>query len=163
MVIEKKFDAAENCWRIQLFGDIDIYNAPELKKELLGATDADICLDCAHLKYIDSTGLGVLVAALWHRSGKSATGALDSRAGFRGLCKKGTVLLVVYIGVLLDRALGIDYVRGALVLFFCGNEGLSLLENIGLMGVPYPPALRKMLEALKTEGKMTTDDQGGTH
>ena len=32
MVIEKKFDAAENCWRIQLFGDIDIYNAPELKK-----------------------------------------------------------------------------------------------------------------------------------
>ena len=64
MVIEKKLDAAENCWRIQLFGDIDIYNAPELKKELLGATDADICLDCAHLKYIDSTGLGVLVAAL---------------------------------------------------------------------------------------------------
>ena len=106
---------------------------------------------------------GVLVAALWHRSGKSATGALDSRAGFRGLCKKGTVLLVVYIGVLLDRALGIDYVRGALVLFFCGNEGLSLLETIGLMGVPYPPALRKILEALKTEGKMTTDDQGGTH
>ena len=49
------------------------------------------------------------------------------------------------------------------MLFFCGNEGLSLLENIGLMGVPYPPALRKMLEALKTEGKMTTDDQGGTH
>ena len=107
--------------------------------------------------------IAVLVAALWHRSGKSATGALDSRAGFRGLCKKGAVLLVVYIGVLLDRALGIDYVRGALVLFFCGNEGLSLLENIGLMGVPYPPALRKMLEALKTEGKMTTDDQGGTH
>ena len=129
--------------------------------EALGGLDELLGLLIALMAFDYITG--VLVAALWHRSGKSATGALDSRAGFRGLCKKGTVLLVVYIGVLLDRALGIDYVRGALVLFFCGNEGLSLLENIGLMGVPYPPALRKMLEALKTEGKMTTDDQGGTH
>ena len=129
--------------------------------EALGGLDELLGLLIALMAFDYVTG--VLVAALWHRSGKSATGALDSRAGFRGLCKKGTVLLVVYIGVLLDRALGIDYVRGALVLFFCGNEGLSLLENIGLMGVPYPPALRKMLEALKTEGKMTTDDQGGTH
>lgn len=129
--------------------------------EALGGLDELLGLLVALMAFDYITG--VLVAALWHRSGKSATGALDSRAGFRGLCKKGTVLLVVYIGVLLDRALGIDYVRGALVLFFCGNEGLSLLENIGLMGVPYPPALRKMLEALKTEGKMTTDDQGGTH
>ena len=129
--------------------------------EALGGLDELLGLLIALMAFDYITG--VLVAALWHRSGKSATGALDSRAGFRGLCKKGAVLLVVYIGVLLDRALGIDYVRGALVLFFCGNEGLSLLENIGLMGVPYPPALRKMLEALKTEGKMTTDDQGGTH
>ena len=129
--------------------------------EALGGLDELLGLLIALMAFDYVTG--VLVAALWHRSGKSATGALDSRAGFRGLCKKGAVLLVVYIGVLLDRALGIDYVRGALVLFFCGNEGLSLLENIGLMGVPYPPALRKMLEALKTEGKMTTDDQGGTH
>ena len=129
--------------------------------EALGGLDELLGLLVALMAFDYITG--VLVAALWHRSGKSATGALDSRAGFRGLCKKGAVLLVVYIGVLLDRALGIDYVRGALVLFFCGNEGLSLLENIGLMGVPYPPALRKMLEALKTEGKMTTDDQGGTH
>ena len=129
--------------------------------EALGGLDELLGLLIALMAFDYITG--VLVAALWHRCGKSATGALDSRAGFRGLCKKGAVLLVVYIGVLLDRALGIDYVRGALVLFFCGNEGLSLLENIGLMGVPYPPALRKMLEALKTEGKMTTDDQGGTH
>ena len=96
---------------------------------------------------------GVLVAALWHRSNKSATVALDSKAGFKGLCKKGAVLLVVYIGALLDRALGADYARNAFVLFFCGNEGLSLLENLGLMGVPYPPALQKMLEALREEGE----------
>lgn len=98
---------------------------------------------------------GVLVAALWQRSNKSETGALDSKAGFRGLCKKGVILLVVWIAALLDNAIGAAYVRTAVVLFFIGNEGISLLENIGLMGVPFPAFLKKMLEALRDKG-----DQG---
>ena len=99
---------------------------------------------------------GVLVAALWQRSDKSRTGALDSKAGFRGLCKKGVILLLVWLGVLLDEALGVSYVRTAVILFFLGNEGLSLLENIGLMGVPFPAFLKKALEALRDKG-----DKGG--
>lgn len=95
---------------------------------------------------------GVLVAAVWHRSNKSANGGLDSKAGFKGLLKKGVILLLVWIGVLLDKALGAAYVRTAVILFFVGNEGLSLLENLGLMGVPYPDFLRRMLEALKEDG-----------
>ena len=95
---------------------------------------------------------GVLVAAIWQRSSKSESGALDSRAGFKGLCKKCVVLLLVWIAVLLDRVLGVDYVRTAVVLFFIGNEGLSLLENIGLMGVPFPAFLKNALEALKEKG-----------
>lgn len=95
---------------------------------------------------------GVLVAAIWQRSSKSESGALDSRAGFKGLCKKCVVLLLVWIAVLLDRALDVDYVRTAVVLFFIGNEGLSLLENIGLMGVPFPAFLKNALEALKEKG-----------
>lgn len=95
---------------------------------------------------------GVLVAALWQRSNKSETGALDSKAGFRGLCKKGVILLVVWIATLLDSAIGAVYVRTAVVLFFIGNEGISLLENIGLMGVPFPSFLKKMLEALRDKG-----------
>ncbi|MEG2421678.1 MAG: phage holin family protein, partial [Oscillospiraceae bacterium] len=79
---------------------------------------------------------GVLVAALWKKSNKSASGSLDSRAGFKGLCKKGMILMLVWVAVLLDRAIGAQYVRTAVCLFFIGNEGLSLLENIGLMGVP---------------------------
>ena len=98
----------------------------------------------------------VLVAALWQRSDKSRTGALDSKAGFRGLCKKGVILLLVWLGVLLDEALGVSYVRTAVILFFLGNEGLSLLENIGLMGVPFPAFLKKALEALRDKG-----DKGG--
>ena len=95
---------------------------------------------------------GVLVAAVWHRSNKSANGGLDSKAGFKGLLKKGVILLLVWIGVLLDQALGSTYVRTAVILFFVGNEGLSLLENLGLMGVPYPAFLQRMLEALKEDG-----------
>ena len=95
---------------------------------------------------------GVLVAALWQRSNKSDTGALDSKAGFKGLCKKGMILLLVWLGVLLDNAMGAAYIRTAVVLFFIGNEGLSLLENLGLMGVPFPVALKNMLEALQKKG-----------
>lgn len=95
---------------------------------------------------------GVLLAALWQKSTKSASGALSSVAGFKGLIKKGMILLMVWVAHLLDLALGIDYVRMMVVLFFCGNEGLSLLENLGLMGVPYPEFIHKMLEALKDKG-----------
>ena len=69
--------------------------------------------------------------------------------------KKGVILLLVWIGVLLDQALGAAYIRTAVILFFIGNEGLSLLENLGLMGVPYPAFLQKTLEALHDKG-----DQG---
>ena len=98
---------------------------------------------------------GVLVAAVWQRSNKSATGALDSKAGFKGILKKGMILVLVWLGVLLDNALGAAYIRTAVVLFFIGNEGISLLENLGLMGVPYPAFLKKALEALHDQG-----DQG---
>ena len=95
---------------------------------------------------------GWLVAGVWKRSNKSESGALDSKASFRGLIRKGMILMVVWIGVLLDDALGATYVRNAVVLFFVGNEGLSLLENLGLMGVPFPDFLKKALEALHDRG-----------
>lgn len=121
----------------------------------LGGWDAGMALLVALMvaDYIT----GVLVAAVWHRSTKSQSGALDSKAGFKGLLKKGVILLLVWIGVLLDAATGANYIRTAVVLFFIGNEGISLLENLGLMGVPYPAFLRKALEALHDQG-----DQGET-
>ena len=100
---------------------------------------------------------GMLLALVWKRSPKSESGALDSRAGFKGLIKKGMMLLLVWLGVLLDGALGTTYIRLAVILFFVGNEGLSLLENLGLMGVPFPGFLKNALEALREEG-----DNAGT-
>ena len=95
---------------------------------------------------------GVLVAAVWHKSTKFTSGALDSKAGFKGLLKKCMILVLVMIGVLLDQAMGTEYIRMMVVIFFIGNEGISLLENLGLMGVPYPEFLHKALEALHEQG-----------
>ena len=95
---------------------------------------------------------GVLVALIWHRSNKTDDGTLSSKAGFKGLCKKGVIILIVWLAVLLDDAMGADYVRTAVILFFIGNEGLSLFENVGLMGMPYPAFLKKALQALRDKG-----------
>ena len=101
---------------------------------------------------------GVLVAAVWHKSSKSNSGTLNSVAGFKGILKKCAILLLVWIGVLLDQAIGSAYARTAVVLFFVGNEGISLLEDLGLMGVPFPAFLQRALEALRDKG-----DKGGEH
>ena len=95
---------------------------------------------------------GLMIAAFWKRSNKSVSGALDSKASFQGLCKKGIVLALVWLGVMLDNATGFNYIRAAIILFFIGNEGLSLLENIALMGVPFPGFLKRMLEVMRDNG-----------
>lgn len=95
---------------------------------------------------------GVMVAGIWKRSSKSATGALDSRAGFQGICRKGGILLVVWLAQLLDEAAHSHLARTAVCFFFTGNEGLSLLENLGLMGVPFPTFFKRALEALREKG-----------
>lgn len=101
---------------------------------------------------------GVLVAWVWKRSPKTKSGKLSSEAGFKGLVKKGMILLVIWVAVKLDNALGETYIRVMVLLFFIGNEGLSLLENLGLMGVPFPAFLKGALEALREEG-----DKGEHH
>lgn len=92
---------------------------------------------------------GLVVAGVFKRSSKSEGGALESRAGFKGLVRKCVVLLFVFLGDLLDKLLGADYIRTAVCMFFIANEGLSILENTALMGVPYPAFIKNMLEAMK--------------
>lgn len=67
MLLDANFDEGHSKWEVHLYGEVDIYNAESLKSELHALIDekkADIVLDCESLKYIDSTGLGVLVSAL---------------------------------------------------------------------------------------------------
>ena len=96
---------------------------------------------------------GLLVAGIWQKSNKSQTGAIESRAGFKGLIRKGLILLVVLIGVQLDLILGLQgFCRTAIVMFFCGNEGLSVIENLGIMGIPLPDFIKTKFEQLKIKG-----------
>lgn len=92
---------------------------------------------------------GSILALVFHKSEKTDAGKYSSSAGFKGIVKKGVMLLVVWIACLLDQLSGAAYARNAIILFFVGNEGLSILENIGLMGVPLPSFLKNALEAMK--------------
>jgi toxin secretion/phage lysis holin len=94
---------------------------------------------------------GWMVAGVFHKSPKTETGALDSKIGFKGLFKKFSVLLLILVAAQLDKAIGGSFSRTAVILFFCGNEGLSILENLALMGIEYPAFLKNALEALKKD------------
>ena len=106
---------------------------------------------------------GVLVAAVWKKSNKSTFGALESKAGFKGLIRKGMILLVVLIGVQLDQILHLQsFCRTAIVLFFCGNEGLSIVENLGIMGLPLPDFIATKFELLKAKGNPDSNKTKGS-
>ena len=96
---------------------------------------------------------GLIVAGVFHKSSKSETGALESKAGWKGLCRKGMTLGIVMMAALLDRIMGTAYIRDAVVVGFIFNESLSILENAGLMGVSYPRALKNALDMLNQNGE----------
>ena len=102
---------------------------------------------------------GFLVAAIWHKSPKSENGTLESKAGWKGLCRKGVTLLIVLIGARLDELMGVDFVRNAVIIGYAVNELISIIENAGLMGVPVPDVLQKAIEILQKKG---SEDNGGS-
>ena len=93
--------------------------------------------------------MGLLLAGVFHKSNKSENGNLNSRAGWKGLCKKGVTLLFVLIAHRLDISLGTDYIRTATIIGFIANEVISIVENAGLMGIPLPQAITKAIDILK--------------
>ncbi|MDR6883806.1 phage holin family protein [Bacillus sp. 3255] len=79
---------------------------------------------------------------------------VNSDIMFWGGVRKGIVLLVVFLAVQLDQFIGGDapIFRTLAIYFYAGREGLSLIENFGTLGVPWPPAIQNMLEQLKQKG-----------
>ena len=102
-------------------------------------------LICMGVDYVS----GSVVALVFHKSTKTETGAYNSAYGIKGLCKKGLTLLFVLVAVQIDRMLGIDYVRDAVCIGFCTNEIISIIENLGLAGIPMPAIVTKALEQLQ--------------
>lgn len=93
--------------------------------------------------------MGLFIAAVWKRSGKSENGALSSWSAWKGLCRKCTSLLFVLIAYRLDLIMGLDYIRTAVIIGFIVNELISIVENAGVMGVPIPGVIIGAIDILK--------------
>ena len=92
---------------------------------------------------------------------------LSSAVGFKGICKKVLILMLVGVANIIDtHVVGSGAVlRGAVICFYLSNEGLSLLENAAYLGLPIPDKLREILAQLhersKKEAEPTDKGEGG--
>ena len=93
----------------------------------------------------------LVVAGVFHQSKKTEDGTLESRAGWKGLVRKGVTLLIVLVAVQLDKVIGSSFIRDSVVIGFIANESISIIENAGLMGIPIPDVIRNAIEVLKKE------------
>lgn len=96
---------------------------------------------------------GLVVAGVFHKSAKSQGGALESKAGFQGLCRKGMVLLIVLVATQLDKMSGTDVIRNAVIIGYIVNETVSIIENAGLMGIPIPDVIKRAIDILKARSE----------
>ena len=104
--------------------------------------------------------MGILVAGVFHNSPKTENGTLESKAGWKGLCRKGVTLLIVLVAARLDIILGTEFIRDAVIIGYIANETISIIENAGLMGVPIPETIQKAIEVLQQKG---SEDNGGSN
>lgn len=81
------------------------------------------------------------------------SGTLSSKIGTRGTFKKAGIMMVIIIANLLDVLTGEHLFRMPVVYFFIATEGISILENLGRMGVPVPQLLLDKLQQLTGEEK----------
>ena len=86
---------------------------------------------------------GVMVAVIGHR--------LSSQVGFHGIARKVVIFFLVAVGCVIDSLViqNGNVIRTAVIFFYLSNEGISILENVALMGLPVPQKLREVLEQLK--------------
>ena len=86
---------------------------------------------------------------------------LSSEVGFRGICRKVLIFLLVGIGNIIDvQVLGQPGVlRTAIIFFYLSNEGLSLTENAVHLGLPIPEKLKAVLEQLHDRDEKGKEDK----
>lgn len=97
-----------------------------------------------------------LLVALMGKSRKTEYGGLSSKVGAAGLARKGLMLCVVLVAAMVDSVIGTGSAmcRDAACWFYIANEGISILENAGLAGAPYPEKLKQLLGQKQEEGGM---------
>lgn len=103
-----------------------------------------------------------LLVAIFLKSKKTSTGGLSSKTMTSGLCRKGGILILVLVAAQLDRLLGSQVVRDGVIIAFCANETISIIENVGLMGIKLPAIITQAIDILQKRSAVTvpTDDGG---
>lgn len=86
---------------------------------------------------------------------------LSSAVGFKGICRKVLIFLLVGIANILDmQVIGTGSVlRTAVIFFYISNEGVSLLENAGHLGLPIPVKIKSVLEQLHDRAEQEVKDK----
>lgn len=95
--------------------------------------------------------VGVIGSSIIAFVKKSKKGVLESEAGWRGLCRKGMILVFVLIGNRLDILLDTNYVMNTICIGYAMNELISIMENAGLMGIPLPAVVQGIIDVLLDE------------
>ena len=123
---------------------------------LLGGWDAGLAtlLIFMTIAYVS----GLIVAGVFHTSNKTNSGSLESRAGWKGLCRKCMTLLFVLVAYRLDLVIGTNYIRDAVIIAFIANETISLVENAGLMGIPLPAVIIKAIDVLQKKTEVNENE-----
>lgn len=92
---------------------------------------------------------GTLVSAVWHKSNKTKSGKLSSRAMFKGIVKKILTLVIVVIAYQLDILLNINIIRHITIITLIIEEIISIIESITLTGFKVPTIISKALDILE--------------
>ena len=110
---------------------------------LLGGVD--VALQCLLVMIILDYISGI-ASAIYNKN-------LDSKIGLKGILKKFMYLVIVCVSVIIDKIVGnTGVVRTLVIYFFVANDGLSIIENMGKMGIPLPKKLIDTLNQLKNKG-----------
>lgn len=94
---------------------------------------------------------GIISAGVFKNSPKTKSGALNSSVGFKGIFKKMGILFVVMLAYRVDITAGTDFVKNSVIIAYIANEFLSITENLALMGLYMPAALKKAIDILQKE------------
>ena len=95
--------------------------------------------------------VGFIVSLVWHKSSKTESGKLSSRAMFKGIAKKFLTLIIVVVAYQLDNMLATSIIRHIAIISLSIEEILSIIENIAITGINIPSIIKKALDVLESE------------
>lgn len=92
---------------------------------------------------------GLILSGVFKKSKKTKSGGLSSEIGFKGLIKKVCIIICVIVANMLDYVLKTNYIRNVVIISFITNEVISIIENLGLIGVEIPKVITNAIDILK--------------